>query len=142
MIRREERLRIPHLELTHDLLIDVVQKSKTHRHQRQRQESEREKQRQEMKDRELRRSRRLMGFIGAAALIFLALFIWSLVSFDREQAARAEANRVKTEAAERLRDLAILETMNVRQAQKKADASARARIEPPLLSKTDPGHQY
>jgi len=103
LIRIEERLGIPHLELTHDVLTEVVKKSKGDRQQREM--HERERQRRKARERELQRSRRLLVSVSAAALVFLSLLIWSWISFRRAVAAKAEAKLAETRASNANRDL-------------------------------------
>lgn len=98
IIRREQRLRIAHVELTHDLLTRVVRESRDARHERLRAEQERleqeereakllrEKQEQEAR---LKASRKLTMVMAAAAIVCVLLSIVALKAlFDARAAAR------------------------------------------------------
>ncbi|MGY8688680.1 MAG: WD40 repeat domain-containing protein [Verrucomicrobiales bacterium] len=73
LLRKEDRLGIPHLELTHDVLTSVVQKSRDARRERARIEKERrEREAEDARRRnQLRRTQLLMLTIGSVALVFL-----------------------------------------------------------------------
>ncbi len=82
IIRREQRLKIAHLELTHDLLNRVVQQSRDLRYERLRHEQERrahdEREAKLLEEREqqatqLRASRRLTAVMAVAAVLCLLL---------------------------------------------------------------------
>ncbi|SPF52570.1 putative NTPase-like protein [Candidatus Sulfopaludibacter sp. SbA4] len=110
LIRTEDRLGIPHLELTHDLLTKVVQSSRAERQERDRRA--RESQQRELEERkraeeegrrraELRRARLLLGIVSGAAVICLLLGLLAFVSYrgavDARTAAEDATLRLKTE---------------------------------------------
>jgi hypothetical protein len=105
LIRVEERLGIPHLELTHDLLTKVVQKSRAERQERE--QIEREKKQREVEDRdreeerrkaELRRARRLLVIVSGAAVICLLLGLLTFVQYRRAKYASAIAESLRKRA--------------------------------------------
>jgi WD40 repeat protein len=94
LIRVEERLGIPHLELTHDLLTKVVQKSRDGRRERDRRDKlEREQaQREEQRRRQLRHARRLLAIaIAAAGVFFVCGALFTTISYRNANSARQEA---------------------------------------------------
>jgi WD40 repeat protein len=94
LIRVEERLGIPHLELTHDLLTKVVQKSRDGRRERERREKlEREQaQREELRRKQLRHARRMLAIaIAAAAVFFVCGALFTTISYRNANSARQEA---------------------------------------------------
>lgn len=107
LIRTEEHLGIPHLELTHDLLTKIVQQSRAERQEReqreregqQRETEERERaQREERRRAELRRARRLLLIVSSAAVVCLT---FGILAFRAEYEARGQrtiAQRKKLEA--------------------------------------------
>ena len=96
LLRKEDRLGIPHLELTHDVLTSVVQKSRDARRERERLEKERLKQEAEdaRRRKQLRRTRFLVLTIGSVALVFLYLMqkaeYQARVSFSHQLLSNAE----------------------------------------------------
>jgi WD40 repeat protein len=124
LIRVEERLGIPHLELTHDLLTKVVQKSRAERQERE--EKDREKKQREADERakeeerrhaELRRARRLLVIVSGAAVICLLLGLLAFVSYQKAKAARVEA--------EKQREGAVLQGGIAKRLQKTAEVAAK-----------------
>jgi WD40 repeat protein len=122
LIRTEERLGIPHLELSHDLLTKVVQKSRADRKvreqleldKRQREVEERKLAEQEARRQgELRRARQLLAVVSVAALICLLLGLSAFVSYRRAVAATKDALTQQTAASlardDALRDKGIAE---------------------------------
>jgi hypothetical protein len=104
LIRIEERLGIPHVELTHDVLAGVVEKSRIERRQRE-QAARREKEVLEQENRrkaELQRMRRRALIIGSVALLCVVLAIGATLAFFRARAAEGVAQRA---TEENLRDL-------------------------------------
>ena len=116
IIRREQRLRIAHIELTHDLLTRVVRESRDARHERVRKEQERleheereaqlvrEKEEQEAK---LKASRRLIAVMAAAAVICVVLAAVAVTfllaarqSAEGWKAATAKAARLQRDATQ------------------------------------------
>jgi hypothetical protein len=104
ILRTEERLRIPHIELTHDVLTRVVQRSRGARQQREqwqqaeqdRLERERVQRRQQQ---DLRRTRLFLLVVGVACAISVVLAVLALRSSRRATAAQEAATRAT--AAER-----------------------------------------
>lgn len=94
LIRIEERLGIPHVELTHDLLTKVVQKSRDGRRERERREKEERQhaEREAQRRKQLRRTRRWLAVAVCAAAIFFVLgVLFTTYSNRKAEAARVEA---------------------------------------------------
>ncbi len=97
VLRAEERLGLPHLELTHDVLTKVALASRTERQERQRREDEDRRKAAEAAERrkELVRTRRLLAGAGIAALVSLVLAgiaFWSYRSARIAELSAAAAN--------------------------------------------------
>ena len=97
VLRSEERLGLPHLELTHDVLTRVARLSRDARVERQRKvEEERRRAADESARRtELSRTRRTLAVVGSAAVVSLLL---AIVAFQSYRSA-ADALRVATAAS-------------------------------------------
>lgn len=94
LIRMEQRLGITHLELTHDLLAKVVERSRATRQERERRiaaEMARERQ-----SRSLKRVR--LAFLVCLVFSGLALFSWWRASQSEKKARHAEQRAVEAEA--------------------------------------------
>jgi len=116
LIRAEERLGIPHLELTHDLLTKVVQKSRGERQEREQRERERQQRETEERERterderqraELRRARRLLAAVSVAAMVCLLLGLLAFRSYQRAEAAHNVADAATSTAKREKRDADI-----------------------------------
>ena len=110
LLRIEERLGIPHVELTHDVLARVVQKSRNQRHEReQRERRERDLAEQEARRKaELRRVRRIGLIIGVFALASIVFGAMATFAWLKARRATDEANRAKM-AAEAAKENTIKE---------------------------------
>jgi hypothetical protein len=84
LIRQEERLNSPYVELTHDVLTKVVLKSREARKEQERHDKERD---------QLRRARRLTLMSLALAAVFLALGVLAAVQWRNARAAQAKTER-------------------------------------------------
>ncbi len=133
LIRAEERLGIPHLELTHDLLTRVVQRSRAQRHEREQRELERQRRDTEDRERaerearriaELRRARRWLLIVAGAAVVCLGCALLAFISYRQAAQANAAAERDR-KAAERSRDDAKKQEGIAKDAQGKAVQNAR-----------------
>lgn len=157
LIRVEERLGIPHLELTHDLLTKVVQKSRDLRQERKRAEREKEgreteeRQRAEQEERRqaklradaMETSARRLRRVLAALTAILGLAIVALVyAFAQRQRAEHQTQLAERNAAEAKTAgvVALEEAKKAKQAQFALVQSGRAFLsESP--SQTPPGTQ-
>jgi WD40 repeat protein len=133
LIRAEERLGIPHLELTHDLLTRVVQRSRAQRHEREQRELEEQRREKEDRDRgeqearriaELRRARRWLLIVAGAAVACLGFALLAFISYRQATQANGAAERNR-KAAERSRDDAKTQEGIAKDAQGKAVQNAR-----------------
>ena len=124
LIRIEERLGILHLELTHDLLTKVVQKSRAERQEREQRERENKQRETEERERaereegqrtELRRARRLLVVVSGAAVICLLLGVLAFFSYRKA--------RIETANAETSREKASLAAVEAMADKKKADTA-------------------
>jgi WD40 repeat protein len=102
VLRAEERLGLPHLELTHDVLTKVALASRNERQERQRREDEDRRKAAEAAERrkELARTRSLLVGAGVAALVSLILAGVAYLSFRSARSAQVafrEANVLLTE---------------------------------------------
>jgi WD40 repeat protein len=105
VLRSEERLGLPHLELTHDVLTKVALASRSERQERRlRDEEDRRKAAEESRRKsELKRKNRLLAGVGVAALVCLgfAIVAWSYYrSAQRSFLAAEEAGQVAKRAEE------------------------------------------
>ena len=103
LVRSEERLGIPHLELTHDVLTKVVRKSRNARQERERRQKEEQDRAvvEEQRKKKLRQARRLVIVFSCLTLIFLLMGIAAGWLWLSARKARADAERAhsKTDAA-------------------------------------------
>src|SRR5262249_20333038 len=102
LTRVEERLGIPHLELTHDLLCNVVQKSRAGRHEREQVERERRKREADEKERQERAAAREQQ--ERAELERARRDLEQAQALAEAQQRRAEAERQKAEEQQRRLD--------------------------------------
>ena len=83
VLRSEERLGLPHLELTHDVLTRVARLSRDARVERQREAEEEQRRVTEESSRrvQLARTRRTLAIVGAAAVVCLVLALVAFLSY-------------------------------------------------------------
>jgi WD40 repeat protein len=136
VIRVEERLGIPHLELTHDLLTNVVQRSRNERQEREHRERENERIEAEARGRaeqekrrltELRRTRRLLAVMVGAAGVFLLLSLLAFIMYRKARDATvvADHQRKYAEMANETTKIALDDAKK----QEKIANSARQQVE-------------
>ena len=125
LLRSEERLGIPHLELTHDLLTGVVKRSRAEREERERrarEEQERQKKEDERirQERDLRRTRRLLIVVSIALAVAVVLGVVAVRMTARATAAQSQ---LVTQ-----RDTLRVALDSLRQAQQAASAAQEAKV--------------
>jgi WD40 repeat protein len=100
LIRTEERLGLPHLELTHDVLTKIAFSSRKERQERQRRaEDDRRKASEESARRaQLARTRLLLLIVGAAGLVCLGLAVFAFNSLAAARKAEAFAKSAESVA--------------------------------------------
>ncbi len=98
LIRVEQRLGIPHLELTHDLLAKVVQTNRKARQERERRIAAEQEQAEQA--RSLGRARRMQLVLGFAVLLSLAFAGVAVYEAWSASRSAAEANRLRDVAAD------------------------------------------
>ena len=98
LIRVEQRLGIPHLELTHDLLAKVVQTNRKARQERERRIAAEQEQAEQA--RSLGRARRMQVVLGLAVLLSLAFAGVAVYEAWAASRSAAEANRLRDVAAD------------------------------------------
>ena len=130
VLRSEERLGLPHLELTHDVLTRVARLSRDARVERQRKAEEEQRRAAEESARrvELARTRRTLAIVGSAAVVSLLL---ALVAF---QSYRSATNALKVASDARSRadtqaKLAQASAESAKTAQEEAENAHKLAIE-------------
>jgi WD40 repeat protein len=100
VLRAEERLGLPHLELTHDVLTRVARLSRDARVERQRKAEEEQRRAAEEAARrvELARTRRTLAVVGSAAVVSLVLAILAFQSYRSATNALNVAREARIEA--------------------------------------------
>ena len=143
VLRSEERLGLPHLELTHDVLTRVARLSRDARVERQRQVEEEQRRAGEEQARrsELARTRRTLVIVGVAGAVSLLLAVFAFQSYrsaarsldalriaeqrsrEREEDAQKSATEAREaqRAASEQRQLAISESEKAYEAQQRAE---------------------
>jgi hypothetical protein len=105
LIRREQRLGVRHLELTHDLLTEVVRSSRDARRLQAAQAAEQEKR---LLAERRKRSRTIRTITGVAAFLIAGLLVAALVQRQNAERLRTDAERAQAVAlASRLNTAAI-----------------------------------
>ena len=120
LLHLEERLGRQRVELTHDVLTEVVKKS---RDKRQQQEAARRAERREQEvQRQLRQSRRRLAYMMGLAVFFAAVSGVALYYWQEANAARKEADK-QTEIAQTAKREAVIGKDRAEKGEKEAKAA-------------------
>ena len=139
LIRIEERLRIPHLELTHDLLTNVVQSSRAERQESEKREREKQQRETEEQERAQKAERRkaelarLLALISGAAAVCVVMGLVTYVFYRRSMVERQVSEHERVVAADqrqvaeklkRLSEFQAYQAMKLSEQVKKNEARA------------------